>query len=313
MSAAYAHECDIAVVGAGISGLTACAHAAELGASVVCIEPNILLGGLVTNVGVLGSYPAPTAVSGSGLAEALRERCTMRGTSLLTSRVTAVAPAADRFDVVTLDGTVSAKIVIVASGGRLRKLGVPGEAELAGRGVSQCDWCDGGLFRDADVVVVGGGDAALQAALHLAEMCRSVSVIVRGQQLRARWHYLQAAADNDRITFHWETLVERIIGTECVEAVMLRTCRDGGLHELPARGMFIFIGTEPNSDFLPSQVKRDSRGFVETDCDGRTSVPGMYAIGGVRRGYRGLIVNAIGDGAAVAAAAVEALREDAIR
>ncbi|TAM90256.1 hypothetical protein EPN42_06155 [bacterium] len=307
MTAAFPRECDIGVIGAGIGGLAASAYAAELGASVVCIEPSALLGGQVANVGVLGSYPAPAAVSGAGLAEALKERCTSLGALLFTSRVTAIEATGRGFAIATPDGTISAKSVVIASGGRLRQLDVPGAAELAGRGVSQCDWCDGGLFRDADVVVVGGGDAALQAALHLAEICRSVSVIVRGQRPRARWRYLQAAADSERISFFWETAVERVIGTVSVEAVVLRSRQDGSRLELPTRGVFVFIGSEPNASFVPPGVERDSRGLIVTDGEGRTSVAGIYAAGGVRSGYGGLIVQAIGEAAAAAAAAVEAL------
>ncbi|TAM57586.1 FAD-binding protein [bacterium] len=302
-------ECDVAVIGGGICGLAAAAEAAELGASVVCIEPSPLPGGQVANVGVLGSYPAPTSVSGAVLAETLKERFATLGGTLVESRVTAVQIAAPRFEVTTQDRMVRAHAVIIASGGRLHALGVPGEGELSGRGVSQCDWCDGGLFRDADVAVVGGGDAALQAALHLGEICRSVAVIVRGSRLRARRRYLQAAAECERIAFHWETVVEQVLGKECVEGVVLRSIADGSMQELPVRGVFVFVGADPNVEFLPPDVQRDARGLVETDSDGRTSVPGVFAAGAVRRGYRGLIVNALSEGAVAAAAATEYLQK----
>lgn len=308
MNPASMRECDIAVVGGGISGLTASVHAAERGASVVCIEKSALPGGLVANVGLLGSYPAPPAMSGAALADGLVERCKSLGVAMLSGTVTASIPDKDGINVVTEHGKIAAKLVIIASGARLRRLGVPGEAGLTGRGVSQCDWCDGGLFRNESVFVAGGGDAALQAALHLAQMCRSVSLVVRGTRLRARHSYLQSAADNERIAFHWETVVERITGTKRVEALVLRSLVDGSIIEHPTPGVFVFVGVEPNSQFIPPEMERDTSGFIKTDGDGRTSVPGIYAIGGVRSGYRGQLVSAIGEGAAAAAAAVEELQ-----
>ncbi len=308
MNPARIRECDIAVVGGGISGMTASVHAAERGASVVCIETSALPGGLVANVGLLGGYPAPSTLSGAALADGLMQRCKSLGVALLNGTVTALMPAKDGANAMTEHWKIAAKLVIIASGARLRRVGVPGEAELMGRGVSQCDWCDGGLFRNESVFVVGGGDAALQAALHLAQLCRSVSLIVRGPGLRARHSYLQSAADNERIAFHWETVVERITGADHVEALVLRNLADGSIVEHPTPGVFVFVGVEPNSQFLPPEIDLDSAGFIKTDGDGRTSVPGIYAIGGVRSGYRGQLVSAIGEGAAAAAAAVEELQ-----
>jgi thioredoxin reductase (NADPH) len=185
----------------------------------------------------------------------------------------------------------------------LRQIGVPGEAELAGRGVSQCDWCDGGLYRGLDVVVVGGGNAALQAALHLSELCSSVAIVARGASLRARRDYVLRAADNERISFHWETQVQAIVGHSHVEAVRLKSLSDDCHFELACAGVFVFAGLVPNLDFAPADLETDSDGRVVTDRDCRTSIPGIFAVGAVRSGNRGSLLSAMGEAAAAAAAA----------
>jgi thioredoxin reductase (NADPH) len=164
------------------------------------------------------------------------------------------------------------------------------------------------LFKNEPVFVIGGGDAAFQAAQHLAGLCESVTLVMRGPTMRARRCYVQSAANNERIVFHWDTVVERIVGTDRVEGVVLRNVAEDRVEEHPAAGVFVFVGAEPNSEFLPAEIERDASGFVVTNADYRTSLPGIFAVGGVRSGYRGQLVSACGEGAAAAAAAVEELQ-----
>jgi thioredoxin reductase (NADPH) len=301
------NEFDVAVIGAGASGLSAALHCAERGATVVCIEQAALPGGLVANLGRIDGFPGGPQLSGAALVDELAQRCRALDVRMLQAEVTGLDSAPGRHSIATSEGPVRARIVIVASGARLRQLGVPGEAQLAGRGVSQCDWCDGGFFRGEPVLVVGGGDAAFQAALHLAEICSGVTVVMRGSAMRARASYVQAAADHERIAFLWEHEVLRINGQDKVESVTLRDRAEGTEADHPAAGVFVFAGTQPNAGFLPPQLARDEQQRVVTDAEYRTCVPGVFAIGAVRSGYRGALVSACGEAAAVAAIAAQEL------
>ena len=308
MNSASVDEFDIAVIGGGVSGLTAAAQCAERGAAVICIDAGAIPGGLIANIGKLDGYPAPNPMSGAALADSMIENCKALDVSLSNAAVTSLTHSNSNTTIATDQGNIAAKVIIVASGARLRQLGIPGEAELAGRGVSQCNWCDGGFFKNESVFVIGGGDAAFQAAQHLAGLCESVTIVMRGPTMRARRGYVQSAANNERIAFHWDTVVERIVGTDRVEGVVLRNVAEDSVEEHPAAGVFVFIGTVPNSEFLPPAIERDASGFVVTNADYRTSLPGIFAVGGVRSGYRGQLISACGEGAAAAAAAVEELQ-----
>jgi thioredoxin reductase (NADPH) len=301
---------DIAVIGAGLAGLNAALQCAERGATVACIEQAPLGGGLIANVGRIDSFPTGGAQTGAALVDALGERCRQLEVRMLNAEVTALADAGRHRRLATSAGDILAQRVIVAAGARLRRLGVPGEAEFAGRGVSQCDWCDGGFFRNEPVVVVGGGDAAFQAALHLAQLCESVTVVMRGA-IRARRSYVQQAGDNERIAFLWDTSVEAIEGTDKVQAVLLRDQAEGTTYRHATAGVFVFAGTEPNTAFLPPAVQLDAAQRVVTDAELRTSLAGVLAAGAVRAGYRGSAASACGEGATAAAVAMEELENAA--
>ena len=190
--------------------------------------------------------------------------------------------------------------VIVATGARLRTLGLPQEEALRGRGVSQCAHCDGAFFRGQDVVVVGGGDAALQEALVLAAACRTVTIIARSR-LRAKQGYVERAGGTTNVRFVWDSVVDAVLGDGTVSGVRLRNVKSGALSELACTGVFPFIGVEPNSEFLPVSVRRDASGRVLTDANLRASEPAVFAIGAVRAGYSGELVNAAGEAAAAVA------------
>lgn len=307
MNGAGKLDVDVAVIGDGVAGLTAATQCAERGATVACIGAGPLAGGLVANIGKLDSFPLD--VSGAGLTEGMLARCRTLGVNVVEGAVSALDAARGGILLRTAERVIAAKKVIVASGARLRKLGVAGEAELAGRGVSQCDWCDGGFFKGQAVLVIGGGDSAFQAALHLAQQCESVTLVIRGAEMRARRAFVEAAANNERIAFRWETTVEKILGADGVEGALLRDVTSGTVEEQPAAGIFVFVGTEPNSEFLPPQIARDDAQRVVTDTGYLTGMPGVYAVGAVRSGYRGDVLGACGEAAAAAALACQALQD----
>ncbi|HVF63069.1 MAG TPA: FAD-dependent oxidoreductase [Casimicrobiaceae bacterium] len=298
---------DIAVVGGGIAGLTAAVRAAESGASVVCFDDGAIPGGLVANVGRLDDFPSAAAIAGATVADQLLKRARALDVNFVTATVTRLDDAGQGLRISAGADSYAIRAAIVASGGRLRRLEIPGEAELTGRGVSQCDWCDGGLYRGKQVAVVGGGNAAVQAALHLAEFCESAALIVRGASLRARRDYVLQAADNPKIRFFWETVVDRIIGDNGVEGLALRSVPDASTATEAFSAVFVFVGLEPNLGFLPATLKRDSAGYAITDVQFRSSVRGVFVVGAARSGNEGSLLAAMGEARTASALAVAQL------
>jgi thioredoxin reductase (NADPH) len=282
---------DIAVIGGGIAGLTAAHHAALAGVSVGHFIADGMPGGLVMNVGALDGWPAASAVGGAELAAGLLGRNEELGVSLVPSRI-------DSLQAKTLsgpDGTWRAKQVIVATGASLRALDVPGAERLAGRGVSQCAWCDGGLYRDAEVVVAGGGDAALSEAIHLAEFARSVTIVTRGEMFRARRSYVSRVDDDERFKLRWASEVVEVLGDKGVDGVRVRDNEAGSEEVVACSGLFVFVGLEANAGLLPADVARNERGFVITDANFETASPGVFAVGAVRSGYGGRLTQAVAE------------------
>jgi thioredoxin reductase (NADPH) len=246
------------------------------------------------NVGALDGWPAAGTVGGAELAAGLLDRNEELGVSLVPSSIKKIEGAAAK----TLsgpDGTWRAKQVIVATGASLRTLDAPGAERLAGRGVSQCAWCDGGLYRDAEVVVAGGGDAALSEAIHLAEFARSVTIVTRGEMFRARQSYVSRVADDERFKLRWASEIVEVLGDRDIDGVRVRDNEAGSEEVVACNGLFVFVGLKPNAGLLPADVARDERGFVVTDANFETAAPGVLAVGAVRSGYGGRLTHAVAE------------------
>ncbi|MFM9886620.1 MAG: NAD(P)/FAD-dependent oxidoreductase [Burkholderiales bacterium] len=291
---------DVVIVGGGFAGLTAAVQAARRGMSVSLIEREVAFGGQVSTVNALQDWPTIGATSGVELAAALAQQGRDLGASITSDAAVAMTANVDHVDIETSSGSLRARRVLLATGARLRSLGVPGEVALRGKGVSQCAHCDGALFRNEDVVVVGGGDAALQEALVLAELCRSVTIVTRGA-LRARRAYVDRAAALEHIRFLWESQVITIRGDQSVTGVGVQSKDESELIELACAGVFPFVGVIPNSDIVAEAIALDDHGCVKTDGDYRTTVPSIFAVGAVRSGYRGDLVSAAGEAASAVA------------
>lgn len=297
---------DVLVVGEGMSGLSAAHALAQAGIRTATLEAQ-LFGGLVLNVNELEPAPDPArTVSGAEIASELMQANADLGVTSIQEAVTALKDAGGRKQLTTPSATYEAQHVVVASGARLRKLGVPGESEFEGRGVSQCADCDGPMYQNEDAVVVGGGDSALQEALVLAKYCRTVHLVHRGSAFRAQAHFIEQVKAQPRIATLWNAQVTGIAGGQMVERVQVAH-GDGRREEIPCAGIFIYIGLAPNSDFLPRAVERDAAGCVVTRETLESTLPGVWAVGAVRSGYSGLLPDAVSEAKEAARAIVQRL------
>ena len=293
---------DIFVIGAGVAGLTAAEEAVRKNLKVGLAEEQ-MFGGLVVNVNHLQPAPSGLPETGGDLAADMMMRVADLGVTTLMEPVTSLDRGANgAIAVKTAEGSYSARCVILASGARLRKLGIPGETEFEHRGVAHCADCDAPLYRDQSVVVVGGGDSALQEALVLAEYCSAVHLVHRGASFSARADFAKAVQGNSRIIVHFDTIVEGIEGSDAVTGVRLRNATSGATETLPCKGFFAYVGLEPNADFLSDLVERDS-GFVKVNTQLESSLQNLFAIGAVRAGYAGQLTDAMADAKAAVAAA----------
>jgi len=284
---------DVLIIGEGVSGLTAAHALAQNSLRVATLEAQ-LFGGLVINVNELEPAPDARTVSGAEFASELMQANADLGVTSIQEAVTALKNGGGLKQVMTGAATYQARHVILASGARLRKLGIPGETEFEGRGVSQCADCDGPMYQNEDVVVVGGGDSALQEALVLAKFCRKVLLVHHGARFRAQSHFVDQVAANGKISTVWNAAVEVITGSKMVERVGIKHA-DGRAEEIPCAGLFAYVGLVPNAEFLSPELMRDAAGFVMTRETLETAVPGVWAIGALRSGCGGLLSDAIAE------------------
>jgi thioredoxin reductase (NADPH) len=277
---------DLVVIGAGVAGLSAARAALRAGLSAAYLEAQ-MFGGLILNVNELDGV-----VTGSGaeFASNLMAEVAELGGENLEAVASGIETEGGALLVTSDAGRHRARAVIVASGAALKKLGVPGEAELKHKGVSHCADCDGPMFQGQTVTVVGGGDSALQSALVLAKFCERVHLVHRGGDFSARPHFVEAVHGASNINVRFGSEVSAVLGTDGVEGVHV----DG--EAIPCTGFFAFIGLEPNTGFLPEQVERDARGAIVTSNTLETAMPKVYAAGAVRAGCGGMIEDAMAEG-----------------
>ena len=294
---------EVIVAGGGVAGLTAGLHAARAGRSTLILGGNAP-GGLLLSIEKIEGVPGfPEGVPGYDLCPMLQEQAADEGADVRMAELQTIAAADDGWRIATDDGDVTAKAVILATGARLKTLGVDGEERLQGRGVSHCASCDAPLMRDRTVGVIGGGDSALQEALTLAEAVGEVIVLHRGDALDAQATYERRALEHPKITIRYGTTVEEILGEDAVSGVRTRDVASGDTGELELGGVFVYVGLQPNTEFLRDRLELDEDGLVTTDATLRTKLPGVFAAGILRHGSLGQAAISAGEGANAAKAA----------
>ena len=288
---------DTMIIGAGPAGMTAALYAARSNLKVALLERGIY-GGQMNNTAEIENYPGYARISGPELAEKMFEPLEILGVEHLFGQVEKIEDHGDYKKIITEDEAFETKTVILASGANHRHLGVPGEEEYNSRGVSYCAVCDGAFFRDEDLLVVGGGDSAVEEAIFLTRFAKSVTIVHRRDQLRAQKLLQDRAFANEKISFIWDSVVKEIKGDDRrVTNVVFENVKTGQSSESDFGGVFVYVGLDPVSDFVKDLGICDEAGWIVTDQHMKTAIDGIYAIGDVRQKDLRQITTAVGDGA----------------
>ena len=288
---------DTMIIGAGPAGMTAALYAARSNLKVALLERGIY-GGQMNNTAEIENYPGDARISGPELAEKMFEPLENLGVEHLFGHVEKIEDHGDYKKIITEDEAFETKTVILASGANHRHLGVPGEEEYNSRGVSYCAVCDGAFFRDEDLLVVGGGDSAVEEAIFLTRFAKSVTIVHRRDQLRAQQLLQERAFANEKISFIWDSVVKEIKGDDRrVTSVVFENVKTGQSSESDFGGVFVYVGLDPVSDFVKDLGICDEAGWIVTDQHMKTAIDGIYAIGDVRQKDLRQITTAVGDGA----------------
>jgi len=294
---------QLIIIGGGPAGLSAGLYATRARLSTLLIE-RAIPGGQIINAELVENYPGfPQGISGAELGSLMEQQATKYGLEIIMAEVEGVEVGEEEKIVHTSEGQYRAKALIIAGGSEHGKLGVPGEEELRGRGVSYCATCDGAFFKDQVIAVVGGGNVAINDALFLTRFASKVIVIHRRDQLRATKIVSEGALARPKIEFLWDTVVESIGGDGQVRELGLRNVKTGTESKLEVSGIFVAVGLRPNTGYLEGVVALSPEGFILVNDQMETGVPGVFAAGDIRAGSARQVSSAVGDGATAAISA----------
>jgi thioredoxin reductase (NADPH) len=302
-----AWDYDLIIIGGGPAGLTAGIYAGRARLKTLLLE-KLIHGGQMMTTDLIENYPGfPEGITGFDLSDRMRKQAERFGLEFRSQEVLELKPGKPVHTVVLEDSQVTAGAVIIATGARYRRLGVPGEDRLVGRGVSFCATCDGALYRDQEIAMVGGGDNALTETLFLERFAKKIHVIHRRNQFRAAKYLQERVAQLDKVEIHWDSKVAEFLGRQDLEAVKLVNVKTMETTVLPLAGVFIAIGMLPNTGWLKDLLPLDEWGFIFTDPIMATEYPGIFAAGDVRCKLWRQISTAVGDGSVAAIAAEDYL------
>ncbi len=299
---------DIIIIGGGPAGLTAGMYGARANLKTLSIE-KYLPGGQIANTAEVEDYPGFEHILGSELAARFESHARKFGLEIISDTVEEVYKEGDRFFIKTAESSFTSKTVILATGGSPNLLKVPGEKEFAGKGVSYCAICDGAFFKNQVIVVVGGGDAAVEEGIFLTKYGSKVILIHRRDKLRAQKIIQDRAFRNPKLEFIWDSVVESIEGNAKVTHVNVRNTRTGKSERVDCGAVFVFIGFVPNSKITREPVATDENGYILTDENMQTSIKGLFACGDVRHQLVRQVTNAVGDATTAAMAASKYIEE----
>ncbi len=294
---------DVAIIGAGPAGLSAAIYAARGGLKTIVFEKG-LIGGQIVVTADVENYPGfEETLSGFEIMEKMRLQTLKFNAVIREESVKGIAFEGLCKVIETDENQYRVKSIIIATGAHPRKLNVPGEEKFTGRGVSYCATCDGALYRNKIVAVNGGGDSAVEEALFLTRFAEKVYIIHRRDSLRAVHAIQERAFKNPKIEFIWDTVVQEVNGDKQVESLTLFNKKNNEVTQLPVHGLFIYVGIIPNNDLFESRITLDTQGFIITNDDMETNIPGVYAAGDIRKKLLRQVVTATADGAIAAFAA----------
>lgn len=299
---------DLIIIGSGPSGMTAALYALRSNLKVTLIEKG-LPGGQMNNTLEIENYPGYESILGPELSEKMFEPLDKLGVNFVFGEVTKLTKENNTFKVYLSDEVLESKSVIIATGAKHRLLNIKGEEELSGRGVSYCAVCDGAFFKGEDLVLVGGGDSAVEETLYLSKLAKSVTIIHRRDQLRAQKILQEKAFNNDKIKFIWDSVVEEIKGENKVNSVVLKNVKTNEVSTLETAGVFIYVGLDPINDFAKELNITNEEGWIETQENLETSISGLFAVGDIRNKKLRQVTTAVGDGVLAAQSAYEYLEE----
>ena len=287
---------QVLILGAGCAGLTAGIYAARAGAKVLILERS-LPGGQAALTAAIDNYPGLPGIDGVSLMGKMEQQARSCGAEILCTGVISVDPARKRVE--TAEGSFTAEALILATGAEPRELGIPGEEKFRGRGVSYCAACDGFFYRGKDIYVVGGGNSAGEEALHLAELGRRVYLLVRKDALRCDAAIRERVLRHPKMEVLYHRVLSEIRGEDAIETLLIQDVQTGQITSVPALGcgVFIFIGYRPSSELYAGKLEMDENGYLITDENLETNLPGVFAAGDVRRKQLRQIVTAVSDGA----------------
>jgi len=297
-------EYDIIIIGGGPAGLTAGLYASRARLNTLLIE-RALIGGQIVTTDKVENYPGfEEGISGPELVRHMELQAKRFGLEIISGRVVLAEDKGDSKSVRLEDGNECAcKAIIIASGAEPAKLEVEGEDKYRGRGVSYCATCDGAFFKNLKIAVVGGGDSAIEEALFLTKFASEVYVVHRRNELRATKILQERLFANPKIKVVWDSVVEKIEGDDFIKGVLLRNVKTQEKNLLNVEGIFIYVGTRPNTEFLPNSIKLNEKGYIMTDDNMAASAPGIFAAGDIRAKLLKQVSTAVGDGATAAFAA----------